>query len=95
MKSRTLQLIAKYEKSRGKFALRKAEFLKVLAEEGWVIFDRVHDYPGGVAISPLLAAHKDWDESVHHDEESDVYFISGLTSVLAGDNDWSKDIIEL
>jgi len=96
MKSK-LEMIAKYEKSRAKFALRKANFLKVLAEEGWVIFDRVHDYPGGIAISPLLAAHKDWDERVYYsrEEESDVYFISELTSVLAGETDWSGHIIEL
>jgi len=94
MKSK-LEMIAEYEKSRGKFALRKAEFLKVLAEEGWVIFDRVHDYPGGIAISPLLAAHKDWDERVHHDKEDDVYFINELTPIFAGENDWSDDIIEL
>jgi len=94
MKSK-LEMIAKYEKSRDKFALRKANFLKVLAEEGWVIFDRVHDYPGGIAISPLLAAHKDWEERAYRNEEEGHYFINELTSSLPGENDWSKDIVEL
>jgi len=90
-----VRLADHYEKIRDKFALRKANFLKVLAEEGWVIFDRVHDYPGGIAISPLLAAHKDWEERAYRNEEEGHYFINELTSSLPGENDWSDDIVEL
>jgi len=95
MKSK-LEMIAKYEKSRDSFGEQRHEFVSAMLHLDWNYYDKVSGYPDGILISPELADHKDWQDILDaRDDESDPIFIDDLSGIFAGDNDWSKDIIEL
>ena len=95
MKSKEI-LIYPYEKRRDSFGEQQHEFVTAMLHLDWNYYSEVIDYPDGILISPELADHKDWQDILDaRDDESDPIFIDDLSGIFAGDNDWSKDIIEL